>query len=122
MKFKSVLHILRLPAILLLGTSLLLSGCGQDRPFSYRYTSAKQVVITYKNISYTLTMGGQNPPTPFAYEFEPDGDIDITIEGKTYEIDSPYDRDKKKSSSTKKSTSKPIAPKSTTSNKSVKKR
>lgn len=122
MKFNIIFHTLRFPIAMLLGIALLLSGCGEGRPFSYHYTSAKQVVITYKNISYPLTMGGKNPPTPFTYEFEPDGDIDITIEGKTYEIDSPYDRDKKKSSSTKKTTSKSTTSKTTISKKPVKKR
>ncbi|MDH3349695.1 MAG: hypothetical protein OEM02_16535, partial [Desulfobulbaceae bacterium] len=73
------------------------SGCGEGRPFTYRYTSAQEVIITYQNRNYTLTQGKLNSDTPFNYEFEADGDVDIVLKGKHYEIDSPYDKDKKKS-------------------------
>ena len=39
---------------------------------------------------------GAKKDTPFEYQFESDGDLDITIAGKTYDIDSPYDIDKPK--------------------------
>ena len=93
---KNILSLL-LPACLALGLTLLQSGCGEGRPFSYHYTSAQEVIISYQNRDYTLTQGKHNPDTPFSYEFEPDGDVDIVLEGKHYEIDSPYDKDKKKS-------------------------
>ncbi|MCG8616319.1 MAG: hypothetical protein MI802_08890 [Desulfobacterales bacterium] len=80
----------------------LVSGCGQDLPFEYKYLSATKVRIDYQGNSYHLDRFGPKQNTPFSYAFESDGDLDITIAGKTYDIDSPYDIDKPKSSKTKK--------------------
>lgn len=82
--------------------TFLFMGCGQDLPFEYRYTSANTVQIKYMNSFYELNRFGPRTNTPFQYAFEPDGDLDITIAGKTYDIDSPYDIDTKKKSSSKK--------------------
>ena len=81
-------------------------GCGRDLPFEYRYLSANVVRITYLEKVYELNRFGKKPNVPFDYAFEPDGDLDITIAGKTYDIDSPYDMDKpkKKTVSKKKKT------------------
>lgn len=73
---------------------LLLAGlpaCGQDLPFDYDYKSARQVEIVYNGKSYLLSQGVRRTDTPFSYQFEADGDVDITIDDTTYEIDSPYD-------------------------------
>ncbi|WP_136808584.1 hypothetical protein [Desulfosediminicola flagellatus] len=43
-----------------------------------------------------LNQFGLPVDTPFEYEFEPDGDLNITLGGTRYEIESPYDRDVKK--------------------------
>ena len=109
------------PACFALGLIFILSGCGEGRPFSYRYTSAQEVIITYQNRDYTLTQGKLNPDTPFSYEFEPDGDVDIVLEGKHYEIDSPYDKDKKKTKK-KKSTKIKTSKTKTSKTKTVKKK
>ena len=77
-------------------------GCGQDLPFEYRYLSANQVQIRYQEKVYDLQRFGPKINTPFDYAFEPDGDLDITIAGKTYDIDSPYDIDKPKKKKVKK--------------------
>ena len=95
-----------LSACIICVIALSLPGCGDGRPFDYRYTSPREVIITYKNHDYTLNMEKENNDTPFSYEFEADGDVDIVIEGKRYEIDSPYDRDKKKKKTKKKSSTK----------------
>lgn len=73
---------------------LLLAGlpaCGQDLPFDYDYKSASEVEIDYNGKSYLLRQYENRTDTPFSYQFEPDGDVDITIGDDTYEIDSPYD-------------------------------
>ncbi len=79
-----------------IGLGICLAGCGSDRPFSAEYTSPNQVVIIYQGKQYTLDRYGIPASVPFSYRFEDDGDLDLTIDGKLYEVDSPYDRDKKK--------------------------
>ncbi|MCI5222406.1 MAG: hypothetical protein D3924_06995 [Candidatus Electrothrix sp. AR4] len=79
-----------------LGMSICTFGCGPDLPFEAKYTSKNQVIITYKGKQYTLDRYGIPAQTPFTYRFEDDGDIDLTIDGQVYDVDSPYDRDKKK--------------------------
>lgn len=81
-------------------------GCGQDLPFEYRYISANLVQIKYMDSVYELNRYGTKTDGPFEYQFEPDGDLDIIIAGKTYEIDSPYDIKKTKVKKKKTTTSK----------------
>lgn len=78
------------------GLGIFLTGCGSDQPFSARYTSPNRVIITYQEKQYTLNRYGISTAVPFAYRFEEDGDLDLTIGGKLYEVDSPYDYDKDK--------------------------
>lgn len=82
-------------------------GCGQDLPFEYRYLSANKVQVKYLEKIWELDRYGTKLNAPFDYEFESDGDLDITVAGKTYEIESPYDIDKpkKKTTTRKKRTS-----------------
>lgn len=82
----------------LTGTALgcCLAGCGPDLPFEAKYTSKNQVIITYQGKRYTLNRYGIPAQTPFSYRFEQDGDLDLKIDGRLYEVDSPYDIDKKK--------------------------
>jgi len=82
------------------------TGCGQDLPFEYRYLSANLVQIKYLDKVYELNRYGDNNAVPFKFQFESDGDLDITISGKTYDIDSPYDIDKPKVTKKKKKSSK----------------
>ncbi|WP_446012022.1 hypothetical protein [Candidatus Electrothrix sp.] len=77
-----------------LGCSLV--ACGPDLPFTAEYSSPNQVVIQYQGKKYILERYGIPASVPFSYRFEKDGDLDLTINGKLYEVDSPYDRDKKK--------------------------
>lgn len=92
MKGKKILMILAVG----LSLGVFLSGCGSDRPFSAKYTSPNQVIITYQGKQYTLNRYGIPASTPFQYRFEDDGDLDLNINGELYEVDSPYDRDKRK--------------------------
>lgn len=83
----------------------LLSACGSEKmPFEAEYTSPNEVIITYLGKQYSLNRFQQNDGFPFEYSFEADGDLDLIIDGKEYEIDSPYDVDKKKKSVKKKKT------------------
>ncbi len=91
-------------------------GCGQDLPFEYQYLSANTVQIKYQGQDYMLSRSGSQINTPFEYEFEPDGDLDILVDGKRYDIDSPYDLDKPKT------TKKRVAKKKTTTKKTTKKK
>ena len=77
------------------GLGILLTGCGSEQPFSARYTTPNQVVITYQEKQYTLNRYGISTSVPFAYRFEEDGHLDLMIGGKLYEVDNPYDKDKK---------------------------
>jgi hypothetical protein len=81
----------------------LVNGCGQgDRPFQYQYLAKDTVVITYQGKDYTLVQSENVAGLPFTYEFEDDGDLDLAIEGRSYEIESPYDRDTVKKKTVKK--------------------
>jgi hypothetical protein len=83
------------------------AGCDRnDRPFTARYISENQVIVTYKNTSYTLNRYGLPARTPFRYRFEPDGDLNLFIGGTEYDVDSPYDIDRKKRRTKKKSAEK----------------
>ncbi len=84
--------------------ALALPGCGGDLPFEYRYLSASVVQINYLDKVYELDRFGDKIDAPFTYEFESDGDLDIVIAGKAYDIDSPYDIDKPKKKSVSKKT------------------
>lgn len=86
----------------ILAFTFLAAGCGQDMPFDYKYLSANQVRVDYSGKSYLLNRFGPRVNTPFDYAFEADGDLDITIGGKTWDLDSPYDIDKPKSKKKKK--------------------
>lgn len=73
------------------------AGCGQNnQPFTAKYVSANRVIVTYQNKSYTLDRYGLPAHTPFRYRFEPDGDLNLFIKGEEYDVDSPYDIDRKK--------------------------
>ena len=76
--------------------SFCLVGCGEGRPFQAKYTSRYRVIITYQGKEYILERYGIPAQTPFRYRFEQDGDLDLTINGREYEIDSPYDVDSNK--------------------------
>ncbi|MCI5140228.1 MAG: hypothetical protein D3909_00465 [Candidatus Electrothrix sp. ATG1] len=97
MKIKSVLT-------LGFGLGMFLTGCGPDLPFTAKYTSPNQVIIMYQGKQYTLERYGISAPVPFGYRFEEDGDLDLTIDGKLYEVESPYDVDRKKVKKKKKKT------------------
>lgn len=98
----------------------LLAGCASEPlPFEARYTSPDSVIVTYQGQKYVLNRYADKVQAPFDYEFEDDGDLDLRIGGKVYDIDSPYDIDidkkkvvKKVSSSTKKVSSKKTVKKS----------
>jgi hypothetical protein len=106
-------NILTLSIGLGLGLGLCLAGCGSERPFSAEYTSPNQVVIVYQGKQYTLNRYGISPSVPFGYRFEDDGDLDLTVNGRLYEVDSPYDRDKDKKKIKKKTKVKKVEKKST---------
>jgi hypothetical protein len=75
-----------------------LSGCSSEpNPFTTRYLSSEIVEVSYQGKNYTLNRFAPAPmTTPFTYSFESDGDLNLTLDGKTYEVDSPFDKDKKK--------------------------
>lgn len=73
------------------------SGCSSEkRPFEARYISPNDVAVTYLGKTYTLNRFSSTADVPFEYSFEPDGDLDLVIDGKEYEVDSPFDIDSKK--------------------------
>lgn len=88
-----------------------LNGCsGEKRPFEVQYTSPNDATITYKGNVYQLNRFRPASNLPFDYEFENDGDLNLVVDSKEYEIESPYDIDKKKKKTKtvkKKKTSKP---------------
>ncbi|MEN8189722.1 MAG: hypothetical protein ABFS19_07735 [Thermodesulfobacteriota bacterium] len=93
--------------IILLSFVFLFSGCSTEkRPFTTKYTSKDSVEVTYQGKAYHLNRLAPAIKTPFSYEFEADGDLNLVVNGKSYEIDSPYDVDKKKKKKTRKTSSK----------------
>ena len=90
-------------------SGLSFTGCGRDLPFQYEYTSPDDVRINYLGTTYALNKN-RHSQAPFDYAFEPDGDVDIVIDGVEYEIESPYDssgsllKSKKKKAPKKRST------------------
>jgi hypothetical protein len=83
-------------------------GCSSEPlPFDAHYTSKDSVTVTYEGKKYILDRRSSVTKTPFNYSFEPDGDLDLIINGTEYEVDSPYDVDskKKKNKKTSKKTS-----------------
>ena len=102
-----------------LGLGICLAGCGSERPFSAEYTSPNQVVIVYQGKQYSLNRYGISASVPFGYRFEDDGDLDLTVDGRLYEVDSPYDRDKAKKKIKKKTK---VKKKSVAKTKTVKKK
>ena len=57
---------------------------------------AKLGTIEYQGKRYRLNRYSQSGVLPFDYSFESDGDLDLVINGREYEIESPYDRDSTK--------------------------
>ena len=73
-------------------------GCGQNNlPFAAKYISRNRAVVSCQGKNYTLDRYGVAARTPFQYRFEPDGDLNLFIDGREYDVDSPYDIDRKKS-------------------------
>lgn len=70
------------------------SGCSPEPPpFAAEYVSQNTVLVTYQGRQHVLNRYDRSAPVPFQYRFEDDGDLDLLIDGRTYEVDSPYDRD-----------------------------
>lgn len=89
---KKTLHIL-----ILITALFVITACSTEkRPFEAQYTSRNSVIITYQGQKYFLNRFTPTAGVPFDYSFERDGDLNLVINGKDYEVDSPYDRDKKK--------------------------
>lgn len=78
-------------AMLFIGPQL--TGCGQEAPFEYSYTSKDSVEIIYQGKTYNLSRSADQQGLPFTYAFEADGDLNVVVEGESYEIESPYDVD-----------------------------
>ncbi|RJX29366.1 MAG: hypothetical protein C4531_10595 [Desulfurivibrio sp.] len=78
-------------AMLFIGPQL--TGCGQQAPFEYNYTSKDSVEIIYQGKTYNISRSAAPQELPFTYAFEADGDLNVVVEGETYEIESPYDLD-----------------------------
>lgn len=60
--------------------------------------------VTYQKRQHVLNRYSASAPVPFQYRFEEDGDLDLLIDGTTYEVDSPYDRDRAKNKKKKAAT------------------
>ncbi len=87
---------LRTQHLLCFSVLLALSACNREQPpFETKYTSPNDVMVTYQGKNYHLNRFQKKGCLPFQYNFENDGDLDLMLNGKEYEIDSPYDRDKK---------------------------
>ncbi|MGX9728627.1 MAG: hypothetical protein ACTFAK_15340 [Candidatus Electronema sp. VV] len=77
------------------------SGCSPEPPFAAEYISQNTVLVTYQGRQHVLNRYGNSALVAFKYHFEEDGDLDLLIDGRTYEVDSPYDRDVSKKGSGK---------------------
>jgi hypothetical protein len=67
--------------------------------FEYRFSECREVVIKYLGQLYIVRQNDEydgdrfNTLFPFVYEFEDDGDLDIRINDRAYDLDSPCDID-----------------------------
>lgn len=94
--------------------AVLLCSCSSEKPFTARYVSASEVIVSYLGKDYRLNRFTQPKTVPFGFSFEADGGVDLQFGNDHYEVDSPYDRDKK---STKKKKKKTVKKKNTSSKK-----
>ncbi len=79
-----------------------LVGCGSsNNPFEAQFMSRDEAIVTFQGKQYHLSRFQEAPADlPFEYAFEPDGDLDLTLDGKEYELDNPFDIDSKKKKKT----------------------
>lgn len=90
-------------------SSIFLSACGgggerefeEEGPLKYRFLSSAKVEVVYGGKTYMMNRYGDND-VPFRYDFEDDGDLNIYIGGRSYDLDSPYDIEYKKKKKKKK--------------------
>lgn len=76
---------------------MMFTGCsGEKRPFEVQFTSRDEAVVTYKGKAYRLNRFLPVADVPFTYSFENDGDLDLEVDGRSWDIDNPYDIDNKK--------------------------
>lgn len=93
--------------ILLASLCMAISACSSDnRPFTAVYTSRNDVTVTYQGKDFRLNRFQRDPSVPFQYAFEGDGDLNLVIDGREYEVESPFDVDAKKKKTKKPSTEK----------------
>jgi hypothetical protein len=85
----------------------------KGNPLEYRYISSSIVELRMNHQVYRLKRYGEPVQAPFRYQFEDDGDLDVVINGRVYDIDSPYDIDIKTSKKKKQKTKKKKLPRKT---------
>lgn len=74
---------------------LLLGSCSSEKPFTAKYVSATEVIVSHLGKDYRLTRFTSPATVPFGFRFEDDGDLDLFFGDDHYEVDSPYDIDSK---------------------------
>ena len=98
---------LKIATVLAIGGFFLLSGCDSapsnyslsapdqgliyEGPFAVRYLTSKSAEVKYAGQTYQISDGINHSEYPFQYAFEEDGDIDLILNGREYEIESPED-------------------------------
>jgi len=81
--------------VLIVALFLFCAACSRGpEPPEVEFLSPTTVRIVHQGQAYILEKDAPPPPGfPFAYRFEPDGDLDLRVGGRWIEFDNPYDLD-----------------------------
>lgn len=101
------MKMLKIASVFAIGSVLFLAACepnsenysrpSSDRgliyegPFAVRYLTSKSAEVNYDGKTYQISNAINHSEYPFQYLFEDDGDIDLTLNGREYEIENPED-------------------------------
>ena len=123
--------------VLLIASTINAEEWQDEDYFKYKFTGPESAIIMVNGEKYHIKQNDINdgrpyPDLPFSYEFEDDGDVDIELYGRRYDLDNPADdfndmiedlfESSKKKSTTKKIYVAPVTPNIQTTKPVVKKK
>ena len=66
-------------------------GVIHEGPFEVRYLTSQSAEVKYEGRLYQISNAVNHDEYPFRYSFEDDGDIDLILNGREYEVENPED-------------------------------